>query len=476
MINDETGPVTFPEARAGRAGGHEYVNDYLGGINGHPIQIDNCVSDASPATSARCANELIAKKPIAILGAADVGAPATIPIYAHANLAYLGGIPFTPVPQGAPNSIQFWSVSVGDNAAAAVYAAKQLGVKSVALMYFDNPQGKSILGILPPVFKAAGVTDIKTIPLSPTTPDPSPQAALVQSSGAQLAYIDIPNGCGEVLKAIKSVGFTGKVIGIDPCTAPPVIAAAAGGAEGMYFASPFVLQTGTTRRRSCSGPRWPSTPRPRHAIDSISTAGFATVMNVQKMLSTISGTPTTKSILAAFKSGSNHPNFLSHPYTCDGKQMKGLPAICNDYYLMNQIENGHVTQPSSTHWISSKGYFRGSPPSKARHPARSRLRERAGGCPRPPARRPTPPPLMSSYILFLILGLGSGATYADPRPGPRAEVPQRGRRRLRPRRRGDVHRLRVREPASYGRLELPSSCSRTRSRSARPASTRRWRL
>ena len=159
MINDETGPVTFPEARAGAQAAASYVNDYLGGINGHPIQIDNCVSDASPATSARCANELIAKKPIAILGAADVGAPATIPIYAHANLAYLGGIPFTPVPEVAPNSIQFWSVSVGDNAAAAVYAAKTLGVKSVALMYFDNPQGKSHPRILPPVFKAAGITN-----------------------------------------------------------------------------------------------------------------------------------------------------------------------------------------------------------------------------------------------------------------------------------------------------------------------------
>ena len=78
---------------------------------------------------------------------------------------------------------------------------------------------------------------------------------------------------------------------------------------------------------------------PGTLIDSISTAGFATVMNVQQVLSTISGTPTTASILAAFKSGT-HPNFLSHPYTCDGQAMKGAPAICNDYYLMNQIQNG----------------------------------------------------------------------------------------------------------------------------------------
>ena len=355
MINDETGAVTFPEARQGAIAAVDYVNNYLDGINGHPIVIDECTGDGTPATAARCANQLVAAHPLAILGAADVGAPASIPIYAHANLAYLGGIPFTPVPETASNSIQFWSVSVGDNAAAAVYAGKTLGIKSVALIYFSNAQGSSILPQITPVFKAAGVTTIHDIPLSPTSPDPSPQAALVESSGAQLAYVDVPNGCGNVLKALKSVGFTGKIMGIDPCSAPPVIAAAAGGAEGMYIASPFMLQNGTSQQAQLFEAAMKKWAAPGTLIDSISTAGFATVMNVQQVLSTISGTPTTSSILAAFRSGT-HQNFLSHPYTCNGQALKGATAICNDYYLMNQVENGVVTQPDPT-WVTSKVYF-----------------------------------------------------------------------------------------------------------------------
>ena len=358
MINDETGAVTFPEARQGSIAAVDYVNTYLDGINGHPIEIDSCIGDGTPATAARCANQLVADHPIAILGAADVGAPASIPIYAHANLAYLGGIPFTPVPETATNSIQFWSVSVGDNAAAAVYAGKTLGVKSVAIIYFSNAQGESILPQITPTFKAAGVTKITDIPLSPTSPDPSPQAALAEGSGAQLVYVDIPNGCGNVLKSLKSVGFTGKIMGIDPCGAPPVITAAAGGAQGMYIASPFQLQSGTSTEAQLFLAAMKQWAAPGTLIDSISTAGFATVMNVQNVLSTISGTPTTASILAAFKSGT-HANFLSHPYTCNGQALKGAPAICNDYYLMNQINNGALTQPSSTDWTTSKGYFPG---------------------------------------------------------------------------------------------------------------------
>jgi branched-chain amino acid transport system substrate-binding protein len=358
MINDETGAVTFPEARQGAIAAVNYVNNYLDGINGHPIQIDECTGDGTPATAARCANQLVAAHPMAILGAADVGGPASIPIYAHANLAYLGGIPFTPVPETAANSIQFWSVSVGDNAAAAVYAGKTLGVKSVALVYFSNAQGESILPQITPVFKAAGVTTIKDIPLSPTSPDPSPQAALIESSGAQLAYIDVPNGCGNVLKALKSVGYTGKIMGIDPCTAPPVIAASAGGANGMYYATPFVLQSGSDPQAQLFEAAMKKWAAPGTLVDSISTAGFATVMNVQAVLTKISGTPTTSSILAAFKTGT-HQNFLSHPYTCNGQAMKGGTAICNDNYLINQIQNGVITQASSTNWVTSKGYFPG---------------------------------------------------------------------------------------------------------------------
>ena len=357
MINDETGAVTFPEARQGSIAAVNYVNNYLDGINGHPIVIDECTGDGTPATAARCANQLVAAHPLAILGAADVGAPASIPIYAHANLAYLGGIPFTPVPMTAPNSIQFWSVSVGDNAAAAVYAGKTLGVKSVALVYFSNAQGESIIPQITPVFKAAGVTTIKYVPLSPTSPDPSPQAALVESSGAQLAYVDVPNGCGNMLKALKTVGFSGKIMGIDPCGAPPVIAAAAGGANGMYIASPFMLQSGSSQQAQLFQAAMKKWAAPGTLIDSISTAGFATVMNVQQVLSAISGTPTTASILAAFKAGT-HQNFLSHPYTCNGQALKGAPAICSDYYLMNQVQNGTITQPDPT-WVTSKGYFAG---------------------------------------------------------------------------------------------------------------------
>jgi len=357
LINDETGPVTFPEARQAEIAAAAYVNNYMNGIAGHPIQLVDCIGDTTGPTAARCANELLAKHPLAILGAADTGTPAAEPVYLRANLAYIGGVPFTPVEQNAPNSVQFWSISLGDNAAASVYAAKTLGAKSAAVLYFDNSQGKVAgLGVIPPVMKAAGITSVKTIGIPPTTPDPSPEVAQAVAAHPDVVYVDIPNNCGVVLKDLKSLGYSGKVIGIDPCTSPQAISSAAGAAEGMYVASAFDTtgsqwQTFVTAMR-----KWAA---PNTALDGIAEAGFATVMNAQAALSKIKGTPTTSSILAAFKSGSNNPNFMSHPYTCDGKAVAKAVSVCNDYYLMEQIKNGQPVESNTSDWVTSKGYFTG---------------------------------------------------------------------------------------------------------------------
>lgn len=357
LINDETGPVTFPEARQGEIAAADYVNTYLDGINNHPIELKDCISDGTAPTSARCASELVADHPLAILGAADTGTPGSEPVYERAGLDYLGGIPFTPVEQNAKNSIQFWSVSLGDNAAASVYAVKNLHAKTVAVLYFNNSQGKIAgLDIIPPVLKAAGATKVDAIGVPPTSPDPSPEVAAAVADHPDAVYVDIPNNCGVILKDLKSLGYTGKLLGIDPCTSPPAIASAAGAAQGMYVASPFLYSGSQWTTFLAAMKKYTAADT---AIDSIAEAGFATVMNVRAALDTIKGAPTSKSILAAFKTGSNHPNYMSHPYTCNGKAVAKAVSICNDYYLMEQIEGSKPVEINTKDWITSKGYFKG---------------------------------------------------------------------------------------------------------------------
>jgi branched-chain amino acid transport system substrate-binding protein len=355
LLNLESGPVTFPEYRQSAQAAVDYINAYKGGIGGHPVKLVTCATDGQPSTSARCASQVLNSKPVAILGGADTGAPGAFPIYKSANLAYLGGITFTPVESNAPNAIQFYSISTGDNLAMSQYAATTLGVKKASVIYTNDTQGKATgLGVIVPALKKAGVA-VNPVPVSPSAADLSSAAASAVSNSPDLVYVNSPNACPALLKALKGVGSTAKIAGIDPCTSPPALKTAGAAANGLYFAQPFdSLNSGTPDANLMLAATAKYAPKTL-ALDSIAQAGFSSVMNVQAALNSVSSL-TTKNILAAFKTGANHPNFLAHPYTCNGKQLPGNTAVCNAYQRIKQVQGTKITTTPGD-WVTGASLY-----------------------------------------------------------------------------------------------------------------------
>jgi branched-chain amino acid transport system substrate-binding protein len=359
VLNLESGPVTFPEVLAGEKAAVRYVNDYLGGIGGHPIKLVSCVTDGQPSTSTRCANQILDEKPVAILGAADPGAPAAMAVWERANLPYLGGITFTPAENTGKNSVQFYSISQGDNAALSSYAVRKLGVTKGAVMYTDDSQGKSTaLDVVKPTMLHAGAKSVKEVAVPPAAADLSSQAAAIVGANAEAVYINLPNACTNALRALQAVGNHAKLFGIGPCIEPKALKAAGAAAEGLYTAQPFVPLDGDSKDAKLLNAAMdkyaPSTVR---AIGT--EAGFGSVMNIQAALGkTAPSKLTTKNILSAFRTGSDHPNFLSHPYTCDGKQLGKNAAVCNAYQRVYQVKNGK-SEPVGNDWVTAGADFTG---------------------------------------------------------------------------------------------------------------------
>jgi branched-chain amino acid transport system substrate-binding protein len=358
VLNIESGPVTFPEVYQAEQAAVSYVNDYKGGIGGHPIKLVHCATDGQPSTSQRCANQILDQKPVAILGAADTGSPGAIPVYQRANLPYLGGIAFTPVEQNDPDAAIFSSISTGDNAAMSVYAAKKLGVKSAAVIYTSDTQGTaSALGTIVPTMMNAGITKITKIAVPPTSSDVSSAVATATSASPDLVYVDTPAACPNVLSSLKQLGYTGKIAGIDPCTAPKAIQGANGGAEGLYFAAPVLDPFSTDKDAQIYQAALKKYAPADIALDSLATIGFQSVINVQAALADFTTADLTKDkILAAFRTGSDHPNFMGHPYTCDGKAMAGATAVCNAYEQIRQLKGGKPTV--ATQWETAGTYYK----------------------------------------------------------------------------------------------------------------------
>jgi branched-chain amino acid transport system substrate-binding protein len=359
LLNIESGPVTFPEYRQAAEAAVKYINEYKGGVGGHPVQLESCATDGQPSTSGRCAGQIVDKKPLAILGGADTGAPGAFPVYKRADLAYIGGIPFTPVESNAPNAVQFYSISIGDNAAASAYAADTLKAKTASVLYTDDTQGKFTgLGVIAAALTKSGVK-VKTIPVAPNAADLSAVAASAVESQPDIVYVNSPNACPGLLKALKSVGNTAKIFGIDPCTSPPALKTAGAAAEGLYFAQPFEsLDSGTDDAKLMLAAVQKYGPKDL-ALDSIAQAGFSTVMNFQAALDSVKPL-NTKSILGAFKDGKTHPNFLAHEYLCDGKQLAGNTAVCNTYQKIKQVKGGKVITVTDD-WVTGAKLY--TPPA-----------------------------------------------------------------------------------------------------------------
>ena len=356
VINLELGAVTFPMYRQGIEAAIQYVNEYKGGLGGHPIKLVNCATDAQPATSQRCANQIVDEKPAFVFGGGDPGAPGSVPVWERANLAMVGGLNFTPVESNYKNGVIFSAISGADNAATTTYASQQ-GAKSASIIYTSNTQGTHAGQLIVGYATALGMKPVNEVPVPETAADVSTQAATVVTQKPDFAFVNTPVGCASMLKSLNQLGYTGLVGVIDPCTDPRTIQAAGAGANGMFWGSPVELPN--TSADSTLFAQIVAKWAPDAPLTSLTAIGVQTVLNAQSKLSGIADSLTTDSILQAFRSGKDNPNFMGHPYTCDGKQLPGSTSVCNAYQRIFTYKDGKSTQLAD--WIDPAPVMSGTP-------------------------------------------------------------------------------------------------------------------
>jgi branched-chain amino acid transport system substrate-binding protein len=344
MINDELNPgVTFTELRTAAEATAKYLNEYRGGIDGRPIKIDVCPTDFTPAVSTACANKLVAAHPVAILGGTDTAGAQTLPIYQRAKLAYLGGMNFTPAEASAPNSVIFNDAAQTGNIDLGAYAVDQLHAKKVAIIAQGDTQGK----FTAQNFEVPGVTasggQAKVFPLPPSQADASPVVASALAYKPDAIILESPGQCVAIINALKSLGNSKPVLSIDPCSAPNVIQATNGGAEGIYFVAPYQLYDGDTPDAKLARAIIAKYAPAKQVINSPALQGMNTVMNVW---TAFHDTPVDQlnmdTILKKLKGTPDQPNFLSSPYTCNGQAVPAYPALCNAKQYVQQVKNGKL--------------------------------------------------------------------------------------------------------------------------------------
>lgn len=350
MINQENTPVgSYPELSSAAKAAAALVNDRFGGVGGRPIEIEVCNTEFSPEGSTACAQRFVEAGVPVVLGGIDVFGNG-IDTLADNEVPFVGGIPVSASSVTSPSSYQWSGGTWGATIAFAHHAATELDADSVAIAYpeFDPITDSAERGRQ--VLDEAGVGQVQMIPYPITATDlTSPLQAASAAEPDALIMLAADTGCKGAFDGIDTVGLDAQVYMVGACAAPKIIEEAGPDkTEGTIF--------------NVEGP----IDRSEENVDfslyaaaaeeygdgfdpvGAGTVSFRSFMNLWVVLTELDEV-TPAAISEAIEAQQDAPSFMGHPYTCDGAQLAGYPAMCSPQQILAQITDGDLVQVGD--WI-----------------------------------------------------------------------------------------------------------------------------
>lgn len=358
LINTEGSPIgSFPEIRRAVEAAVEYVNTELGGVSNHPIRIESCITDGTQARSQACATELLGTDPLVVLGGVDLAAGVPILILMEHGIPYVGASPVLGRELTSPGAFLLAGGAPADLLGMADYVTGELDATSVGVVYMDLP------GLLDRAVEGAervlakrGVTDLRIVAEKADAADftPALSAATAADPDVILAAFD-GRGCTRIMQARQALGITAPLFLPSSCASEAVLDAAGAGAEGVYLASGFLPYDDETDPEVALYREKLARYGDEDDLGALSQAGFSLVMSLQRAMSELDEASLTPEGVQRVLSGADdRPGFMSHSYTCDGKQVLVLRAVCNPWVRLLQHRGGEL-EDVADRWVNGAG-------------------------------------------------------------------------------------------------------------------------
>jgi branched-chain amino acid transport system substrate-binding protein len=305
-----------------------YINDYKGGINGHPIDLKQCSALGTPAGTTDCAQQMVTDKVVMVLAgnlsqadaAVDVLSPAGIPTFF--NAASSAKTLSDKLVYSLTNPVTYFGT-------AAAYA-KSKGYTKAAILVLDVPGAAGpAKQIGPLVFGNQGAkVDVVAIPAG--TADMTPQIQAEEANKPQLYdIVGDSSFCTAAVKAIKTLAIDTSIVLIDRCITSSTAASIPGGYSKVQVVTTAQL-TGTGSDFStftAALKKYSSSTQP----DPSANSGWAPVLGVVDALNTAKIADLTSATIAttiAAAGPTPYPNAVGTTFQCDGKQLPISPNIC----------------------------------------------------------------------------------------------------------------------------------------------------
>lgn len=222
FINQQGATPGFPEATSAAQAAAGFVNDYLGGIDDHPIQLVTCFVVSSEEDGQNCAQKMAADKSIVAvqLGLLTIG-QGSIYKTLQGNKPIIGGAPTSPT-DISQTAVPFYFSGVANWPSIAVYEAKILKAKSVALVYDGKDPGAQVAARLAGTVLKSNDVAYKSVPSSGSGDWSSALTAAGARTADAVTFIGSPPTCVPFANAVTQLGIKAKVVTLDFCASSPV--------------------------------------------------------------------------------------------------------------------------------------------------------------------------------------------------------------------------------------------------------------
>jgi branched-chain amino acid transport system substrate-binding protein len=356
MINQENTPLgSFPEVRAAAEAAVAWVNAELGGVGGRPVELTTCVTSFDVEQSQSCALQMVQDDVIALVGGVDVTSNGSYPVIEQNGLAVVGGIPANLVEQRSPNAFFF---SGGGTGAAAAYMshAAENGAQRVALAYGEFESFEVAARDYGAVVGESLGLEVELVPFSIVATDFLPVLTKAQEIGADaLIVLAADSACLPVMETAIDLGYEGQLYLTGACAADAIIDAAGEAAVGPLFNSEGPVQTGDPEADVFE------LVTDTYAVEpagGAGTVGFRGFMNLYALMVELGpDAVSSESLIELARNAVDRPSFWGHPYTCDGQQVPGLPALCAPQQVLFEVPAVGEEVAGATDWIDTAALF-----------------------------------------------------------------------------------------------------------------------
>ena len=334
-MNQQGGQVVIGGlATAGAELAVKYVNDQLGGVDGHPVALVKCFVRSNEEEGTTCGQKLVNNKRIAVIasGAVATGAQSFFGTIRGAK-PVVTGVAVTPVDGAQKNGIVLFGDAGHILLPFGTYAKNVLKAKTAAVVY---PQATGITEaalVIAAGLKKAGIST-KAVGYTQGQTD---LTAPLTAAGATTADFVAPYGsasdCANQAKALKQLGITDsrKIMTAPLCLSPQVIDALGDWPLWTYAIASSLYGDPTDKGMPAYQKVINKYKAQKNAPDPWHIVAFGQLLTTVRFLNEVGADKITPARVLARAKAFKGPLALGSPKLQCGKY-KNAPAICNDMF------------------------------------------------------------------------------------------------------------------------------------------------